>query len=268
MGLWNRLPGRSAASTPTRPAVQAAVTWAKRPTIAPGGEHHVVGESNYQAALEHAAGGRTPDGCATSLVAAALVREPRNRYDGNAVRVDIAGQVVGYLPRTDAPRYHQLVTALWEEGLAATCWARLTGGWDRGPGDQGSIVVVLDIDPRLQPCGQEVTLLLPTHHRVSVTGEEHCQAVLRVLLGRQREVSTVGKLRFVDSHPQRPGSGPMVEVEIGGSPMWLTMKMTQRYGPIVQATADAGVTPACQAVIALGAGKIEAYVRLPAPELM
>ncbi len=189
MGLWNRLPGRSAASTPTRPAVQAAVTWAKRPTIAPGGEQHVVGESNYQAALEHAAGGRTPDGCATSLVAAQLVREPRNRYDRNAVRVDIAGQVVGYLPRADAPRYHQLVTALWEQGVAATCWARLTGGWDRGPYDQGSIGLVLDIDPRRQPCGQAVSLLLPAHHRVSVTGE-HCQDALRTLLGRRREVST------------------------------------------------------------------------------
>jgi hypothetical protein len=45
--------------------------------------------------------------------------------------------------------------------------------------------------------------------------------------------------------------------------MWLTTKMTQRYGPVVQAAVDAGVTPVCEAVIAPGAGKIEAYVRLP-----
>lgn len=268
MGLWDRLAGRSATSTLTRPTVPAAATWAQRPTIAPGGEQQVVGESNYQAALEHAAGGRTPDGCATSLVTAELVREPRNRYDRNAVRVDIAGQAVGYLPRVDAPRYHQLVMALWEQGVVATCWARLTGGWDRGPDDQGSIGIVLDIDPRRQPCGQEVSLLLPARHRVSVTGEEHCQDTLRALLGRRREATMVGTLRLVDSQPRQPGSGPVVEVEVGGASMWLTTKMTQRYGPVVQAAADAGVTPVCEAVIAPGVGKLEAYVRLPSPELM
>jgi hypothetical protein len=268
MGLWDRLAGRGATSTLTRPAVQAAATWAQRPTIAPGGEQPVVGESNYQPALDHAAGGRTPDGCATSLVTAELVREPRNRYDRNAVRVDIAGQVVGYLPRADAPRYHQLVAVLWEQGVVATCWARLTGGWDRGPHDQGSIGIMLDIDPRRQPCGQEVSLLPPAHHRVSVTGEEHCQDTLRALLGRRREASTLGTLRLVDSHPRRLGSGPVVEVEVGGVSMWLTTKMTQRYGPVVQAAARAGITPACEVVITPGPGKLEAYVRLPTPELM
>jgi hypothetical protein len=128
---------------------------------------------------------------------------------------------------------------------------------------------VLDIDPGRQPCGQEVSLLLPAHHRVSVTGEEYCQDALRALLSRGREASTVGKLRIVDSgNPRRVGSGPVVEVEVGGAPMWLTTKMTQRYGPVVQAAVDAGVTPVCDVVIAPGAGKLEAYMRLPTPELM
>jgi hypothetical protein len=201
-------------------------------------------------------------------VTAELVREPRNRYDRNAVRVDVAGEVVGYLPRTDAPTYHQLVDTLWEQRLAATCWARLTGGWDRGPYDRGSIGLILDIDPRLQPCGKEVSLVLPAHHRVSVTGEEHCQDVLRRMLGRRREIDTVAKLRLVDHHPRRTGIGPVVEVEMGGAPMWLTAKMTERYGQIVKTTADAGITAACEALIASGPGKIEAYVHLPVPEVM
>ena len=41
----------------------------------------------------------------------------------------------------------------------------------------------------------------------------------------------------------------MVEVEVGGVSMWLTTKMTQRYGPVVQAAADAGVTPTYEVVI-------------------
>jgi hypothetical protein len=270
MSLWDRLTGRTAdAFAPPRPGVHAPATWAQRPTIAPGGEQHVVGESNYQPALEQAAGGRTPDGCAISLVTAELVRDPHNRYDRNAVRVDIAGQLVGYLPRTDAPMYHQLITTLWERGLAASCWAQLTGGWDRGPYDRGSIGIVLNIDPRLQPCGLEVNLPLPAHQRVSVTGEEHHQAALRALLGRRREANAIGTLRLVDAHPLRPGvAGPLVEVEVGGAPMWLTAKMSQRYIPMVQAAAQAGITPSCEVVIAPGAGKIEAYVRLPTPESM
>jgi hypothetical protein len=84
--LWDRLAGRSATSTLTRPAVPADATWAQRPTIAPGGEQHVVGESNYQAALDHAAGGRTPDGCATSLVTAELGLGSAHRRPRTALR--------------------------------------------------------------------------------------------------------------------------------------------------------------------------------------
>jgi predicted O-methyltransferase YrrM len=58
-----------------------SVTGAQRLTIAPGGEQHVVGESNYQPAREQATGGRTPDCCAISLITAraahlAYVDEP------------------------------------------------------------------------------------------------------------------------------------------------------------------------------------------------
>jgi hypothetical protein len=38
MGLWDRLAGRGAASTLTRPTLPVAATSAQHPTIAPGGK--------------------------------------------------------------------------------------------------------------------------------------------------------------------------------------------------------------------------------------
>jgi hypothetical protein len=265
MGLWDRLAGRGAASTLTRPAVAAAATWAQRPPS------RRVGSSPSSANPTTSPSWSVRPAVAPRTAARPAWSPPSwsaSRATATTATPSGSTSPASRSATSPAPRYHQLVVVLWEQGLAATCWARLTGGWDRGPHDQGSIGLVLDIDPQLRPCGQEVRLPLPAHHRVSVTGEEHSQDTLRALLGRRREASTVGTLRLIDSHPRRPGSGPVVEVQVGGSPMWLTAKMTQRYAPVVQAAADAGITLVCEVVITPGTGKLEAYVRLPSPELM
>jgi hypothetical protein len=70
------------------PAVPAAANWAQRRTIAPGEEQHLVGESNYQRALEHAAGGGTPvtrgyvqEGVVSPAVPGGLVRRGQQRVE-------------------------------------------------------------------------------------------------------------------------------------------------------------------------------------------
>lgn len=90
----------------------------------------VVGESNYQRALARITGGRTPDGVNIDTTAT-LIPEPSNPYDPNAVRVDIAGQTVGYLDRSAAVTYRQ------RGGKRSQCRATINGGWDRGDGDAG-----------------------------------------------------------------------------------------------------------------------------------
>lgn len=69
-----------------------------------GGEElvHVVGESNYQPAIRAACGPSVDDDDVLVHCMAELVPEPSNPYDSNAVRVDIEGQCVGYLGRSDA----------------------------------------------------------------------------------------------------------------------------------------------------------------------
>jgi hypothetical protein len=107
--------------------------------IAPrsGFNAEVVGESQYQVNLSKLTGGRTRDG-AEKLATAVLIFENDNSHDGNAVRVEIEGLVVGYLPREAA--------RAWRESGRSdrfTCPALIRGGWDRGGGDTGNFGVRL-----------------------------------------------------------------------------------------------------------------------------
>ena len=104
----------------------------------------VVGESNYQQALERICGGVTRDGV-EKLTTATLVLEDSNPYDKNAVRVDISGSTVGYLSRESAKSYRR---RLKKEGVSSQtqqCPALIRGGWDRGQNDKGSFGVRLDL---------------------------------------------------------------------------------------------------------------------------
>jgi HIRAN domain len=67
-----------------------------------------VGESNYQEALSHICGSSRWEDVRFDCIAA-LVREPSNPYDSNAISVQVDGQLVGYLSREDA----SCTGALW-----------------------------------------------------------------------------------------------------------------------------------------------------------
>lgn len=101
---------------------------------------NVVGEARYQEALTALAGGkrRESQAIATNGV---VEREPANPFDANAVRVLIAGQVVGYLARGDAAQYAPTFDAIGL--LAMPCPAEIRGGWQAGPGDEGHFGVVV-----------------------------------------------------------------------------------------------------------------------------
>jgi hypothetical protein len=104
----------------------------------------VVGESNYQGALEAICGGRSPDGV-EKYVKANLVLEDSNPYDENAVRVDIDGSTVGYLSRHAARTYRERLKANDVTSKSAQCSAVIRGGWDRGRNDKGHFGVRLDL---------------------------------------------------------------------------------------------------------------------------
>lgn len=85
------------------------------PTLRGNGDYDVEvrGESNYQDTLVRVAGKHTKEG-RTVEVDAVLFLEPNNPHDRNAIRVEIGGKPVGYIPREDAP---EMRTALKQIGI-------------------------------------------------------------------------------------------------------------------------------------------------------
>ena len=91
---------------------------------------NVVGESHYQDTIRQICGSvRWED--VHCEVTAALVPEPSNKHDSNAIQIQIEGKVVGYLSRGDAIEYGPLVQRLASEGKVGACKAVIAG---RGPG--------------------------------------------------------------------------------------------------------------------------------------
>lgn len=104
----------------------------------------VVGESHYQNAIRHACGSDRWEDIRFDCIAA-LVPEPSNPYDPNAVIVQVAGERVGYLSREDAVAYGGLVGRLADQGRAVVCAAMIAG---RGPGsDTPNLGVFLHLPP-------------------------------------------------------------------------------------------------------------------------
>jgi hypothetical protein len=60
--------------------------------------NYIAGEASYLKALERLTGPPCPDGYCLPVVVR-LVREPRNEYDANAIRAEVAGTRIGYLRR-------------------------------------------------------------------------------------------------------------------------------------------------------------------------
>lgn len=110
--------------------------------LASGPAMDVVGESHYRDAIAAIAGGPRLE--AVRLVAsAALVPEPDNPYDRNAVAVWIEGRKVGHLSRGDAAALGPVLARLTAAGRTGYGRADIYGGWDRGPSDRGDYGITL-----------------------------------------------------------------------------------------------------------------------------
>lgn len=101
-----------------------------------------VGESNYQSALITLCGSQRWEHVAFDCVAA-LVPEPDNPHDPNAIAVQVQGHLVGYLSRAEARAYRRLVDDANPQYIA--CKARIAGR------EEGSETPNLGIFLRLPP---------------------------------------------------------------------------------------------------------------------
>jgi hypothetical protein len=120
------------------------------PTCLPGRESgepllRAVGESFHQPALEAACGRRNGEEVFFDCEAT-LVPEPDNRFDGNAVRVEIGGHLTAHLARADAAEYQPLLLELRETGYTALCRALIVGRDANDPDSQTTnLGVCLDV---------------------------------------------------------------------------------------------------------------------------
>lgn len=114
------------------------------PLSAEGGDVSVVGESNYDGALD-ALSEADYKGARKRYHTAWLMAEPRNTYDKNAVQVLIDHEVVGYLSRARALKYQPLVLRAEAAGYRITCPAEIAGGWINDDGEQMDFGVTLSL---------------------------------------------------------------------------------------------------------------------------
>jgi len=114
-----------------------------------GGELiNVAGESHYQDALRELAAWDGAEDLRRETVAA-LVPEPENPHDRNAVRVEIEGRLVGYLPRAAARSYRALLRPYAKAGARVTCDAMIAAR--AAHGEAAPIGVFVKLPPPLEP---------------------------------------------------------------------------------------------------------------------
>lgn len=147
----------------------------------------VAGESHYAKEIRGLFGTEYDSAGCELMLTVQLVPEPSNKHDSNAVSVQFNGTTVGYLPREDAARYVQVLSALVAEGripqVTARVWGgdRPTYGYDRrgrpveGTEFVGSVRLDLAephmlVPANLPPSGTYA--LLPRGNAIQVTGEE------------------------------------------------------------------------------------------------
>jgi hypothetical protein len=109
-----------------------------------GFTYEIVGEAQYQDALDAVCGGKCDEGHKLQVTAQLRLIDD-NPHDPNAVGVFIDGDLVGFIPRADAVPIRAEILAINPEERPLTCAAKIVGGWDDGYGDEGHYGVKLSI---------------------------------------------------------------------------------------------------------------------------
>jgi hypothetical protein len=105
-------------------------------------EFPVVGESNYQSAIQSIAETNASEQCL-----ALIVPEDNNKFDQLAVRIDIQNKTVGYMSKDDARSFRKLLSKKKISGKVTSCDATITGGFVLKDESKASYGVTLDIKP-------------------------------------------------------------------------------------------------------------------------
>lgn len=238
----------------------------------------VVGESYYQQALSLVCHGKASgdDFDSHIPVTAVLVPEPENKWDKNAVRVDIhtgdQSVKVGYLSSEIAQKYQPELLRLRDKGFLCTCPARVAGGGDKNYGVYLHVVYPEDLpiitgseDPAIAK-EHNGTALLRNDWSCTVTKEEDHQDTLRRYAprGNQEFESVIASLDFCEIKNGKYKGRDAIEVRLDTERVGqLTYGMTQRYADIVSSVLNRGLIPTCEAVALNTSKGVQIELRMP-----
>jgi hypothetical protein len=227
-------------------------------------QQEVAGESHYADQIARLFASPPADEWQEVRLTAELIPEPDNKYDPNAVQVQIDGRLVGHLPKEDAARYADVLAALVAQGWVPRVGASVRGGFltDAEYDRRGRLVetrrfagsVSLDLaEPHLVvPVNlppDATHALLPVGAAIQVTGEEAYLSTLAPLVGEARECWIYTTLHEVTEQLAR-SVRTLVEVRVDGAPAGrLTPKMTGELLPAIRHLADEGVVTAGRALL-------------------
>lgn len=182
---------------------------------------------------------------------AALVPEPKNKFDSNAVMVKINGQHVGYLAREDAARYKPMLAEVLKYGYApatrARIWASARPDWDNPRKLRYVANIRLALNPPhlivpLNDPPHEAYSILPWGSALQVTGEEQHQRVLGDYLNAEGDGVALGTLHIIPGGTARAPK-ELIELQIDGERVGqLTPASSAHFVPTVRHLEHAGLS--------------------------
>lgn len=194
----------------------------------------------------HAAIGRKPERdeeIERDDLVAALVPEPTNQYDKNAVMVQINGQHVGYLERDVAAVYLPVIREVWDAGsVAATgarVWVSARQNWDqpRKLKYVARISLALAEPHLLLPINAPPTAeysILPWGPALQATGEELHQAWLARYITSHGDGIALATLAVISGGTDRAPK-TLIEIRLDGERIGqLTPASSQHFVPTVK----------------------------------
>lgn len=219
---------------------------------------NVVGESHYGPAFKRLLRANNvllrPDEYGTELesLPAAVIAEPDNPYDANAVKVLVQHELVGYLPRDAAALYSAPLYDLARRGEYLAVSARV---WVAPPEDDraGSVTVMLPPPEGVQSFNELPDLpncVLPAGIAIQVTSEEnHMDVISRYLSNAERHLAVT--LHIVqEQKTERSQPYPAIEIRLDGKRVGLLTKaMSDKVADLVAYIANRNLLPVCRAVL-------------------